>query len=303
MGYGHDFETPDDPFARWTESELEPLYEDGMPYYTMDSETGEFSGAIKVLCNYDIRNEVMQAFLGGAEPLSGGRTRVKRPWLMEALDTDWPKAIALRAHIRPHGTQSPTAVAANLEYEKAEIVIEFGYREYDEGQATTTGLFMSEEWTPSAEFLTVDSGGLFWLPDSQSPLSATQAPGKILRFGSWVITHWWLSELPGVIDSWAGACNETAHKSPKYGLTFGEQTLQMASPLRERVMTATGYHAWNLALVLAVKPEGWNKFHRKPEGSAQLVSGPVYGADSEEVEFYPPINMEALVPDASGSLG
>lgn len=238
---------------------------------------GVFRAGRKYHCHWKNRRALMETMLGGILFATGQTTGIQRANLFESAITNWPPAIAVDCNIVPvtgpvESCDENDSTAGQPRI--AEAVIHYEYREYDTGQDSADGsLFITEEWNPSAEFLTVPSGKLYWVgpPPAGEELKLDEMPGKILRKGGWIITHHLCGVIPEGLDDWAGKVNETDHSSPKYGLSFDAETLQAASPVRERIMTATGRAGWNITLPLAHQPHGWNKFYRAGSAVAEDI--------------------------------
>jgi hypothetical protein len=287
------FIEPEDPFDTFS-ADLVEIVEKGTTPSASFSEDG-FRAMRTVRCLWSNRRAVVEAFLGGAKNV-GGVAQIQRPWGFQPNSTDWPFAIAVDAEIVPQtGPTSATVVAGGVAGapDYAIIRIYFEYRDYDHGQGPDeSDLFISERIESAAEFLTLPTAGLSWDAAGSQPLNkADEAPGKIVRGGVWQIKHHWLTEIPSTIHTWQGKSNADDRYSPRYRRTFAAETLHVAEPIPERVMTPTGREAWNLTLQLAINNSGWNKFHR-----AGMVDPQTIYEGGSPFKPYEPISYGVLVP-------
>lgn len=255
-----------------------------------DFSDGIFRAQRKYICDWESARFAVTAFLGGVRK-TGGSTLVQRPWHYDINSRGWPYAIAVDASTRP--LTGPVTSATDSMPSKAEIIVTYEWREYDDG--TGSNLFVEEEWNPAAEFLTIDGKNLYWDDQQQDALSQVEAPSKVVRLGGWVVKQYWLTSIPSYVDNWQGRVNDSVLTSAKFGKTFAEETLLARSPVRERVMTATGVPAWNLELEFTYRESGWNRFFRKVGGGA-LAAEVIYDEAGIPFDPYDQEDFTRLIP-------
>ncbi len=213
------------------------------------------------------------------------------------------------------------SVPANLPPAYA-VDVSMGYAADDEGTFRTEAVircetlpydveggnaFVSETYQPATEYVTLGHEGLFWdEPATDEPLNPEDAPGAMLRIGTWTLTRHNMTqqqvnllELWGVYD-WVGTVNFHPHKSAKMGRRFEIQTLLFNGLTLSREADTTGENKYTLSVTLLEranniqttdqnKPNGWNVFPRSSQSTPTkgILFLPIYKAASESLFVYP----------------
>ena len=213
------------------------------------------------------------------------------------------------------------SVPANLPPAYA-VDVSMGYAADDEGTLRTEAVircetlpyevegdnaFVSESYHPATEYITLGHDGLFWDDAaSEEPLNPEDAPGAMLRVGTWTLTRHNMTQRQvelleewGVYD-WIGTVNFHPHKSAKSGRRFEIQTLFLNGLSLTEEADTTGENKYTLTVTLLErannvqttdqnKPNGWNVFPRSSQATPTegVLFLPIYKAPNEPLFVYP----------------
>lgn len=180
-----------------------------------------------------------------------------------------PTTIATSIGITPDNAKSNNDGGDGLEYIDALLTVGFELAEAKETEPGS-GLydFISEEFTPTAEFLTIDHNGFLWGSATEGvgvPLEAAEAPGKLIIGADYTQTRYNLSSIHSDYLSLIGHTNNAAHTAQLLGVTFAIDTLLFNPPSTNRTIKSNGTGLWTLSSTFTYKPTEWNKFWRAKE--------------------------------------
>ena len=230
----------------------------------------------------------------------------------ELISTAYPAkaaAICVRIGVVPiEAEQLGIGADGVCAYERALVTAEFETPRGD-GPETVETQLMSESLEPTAEFLTLDYTKFGWGPASgkQTPLTAGEAPGRLIRGCDYVVTYYGIATIDIAIFNLMDSVNLaalTAKTAGLTGLSFAAETLLYQPPTLTRVYVGpTLIPKWNVTMRLTYKPNwfagtawGWNWFYNAELGTmAQIYR---IGASTPEL-LYTPTAFTALFPPGS----
>jgi hypothetical protein len=117
------------------------------------------------------------------------------------------------------------------------------------------------------EYLTLDYEDFVWPAeggDPAVPIKEEEAPGRIQRGGTYVITLHQVYTIPLQVLTYMGSVNKFTVIAPTLsGLTFPPETLLYTPPTMNHIITTDMAEAWRLTYAFSYKETGWNTFWRQ----------------------------------------
>jgi hypothetical protein len=245
-----------------------------------DPEKG-ISAVATVLCPWDNREQVVSVIL---------LNRLPYPRLPLA------GALARTASVRPLESQN-LADGSLHNPELAQITINYNQLDATDSTDPENIQIFSESLEPSAEFQTLDYRKFRWGSSSGKPLTAEQAPGKLVIGMDYVQTRYNVDEIPAIVLQ-PGQVNNAAITAQLLGLTFPVETLLYQNTQPSRTISTTGDNLWTMASRFSYRPNGWNKFWNegKTGGAGWDV---IYAKDNagawHEYKNFPPGDLSTIL--------
>lgn len=120
-----------------------------------------------------------------------------------------------------------------------------------------------EELEPLSEFTVLDFKRFRWTAKDGDPLLENEAPGKLVR--GMALSRTILNvtpPLPTVLRDGVGSVNDTSYTSTALGITFEAEELMLGQPKITRNVRSDGTSTFSVAMKLAFRKNGWNKYWR-----------------------------------------
>jgi len=122
--------------------------------------------------------------------------------------------------------------------------------------------FVSEQLQPSGEFITLEEGDLRWDSDEGTALKDREAPGKFIPGFDYLVTFYYVDNIPAAADTLVDYCNSAAITAYTLGRTFAAETLLYRGLSARRDIQFGGAPSWRLTYRFSYRAVGWNVFWR-----------------------------------------
>ncbi len=174
-------------------------------------------------------------------------------------------------------------------FEQALVTIKY----VRDSQTPETADLISEQLSPTAEFLTLDPKDFSWDIAGKQPLKEGEAPGLLVRGLEYTVTQHKVFNIPAACLTLPGSVNAAAYFSRLLGLSFPAETLLYSPPDSQRKITANAEEppAWQLTHKLAYKPQGWNRFWNPRTGKFDKIY-----RKGVEYKNHPPASFAGVLP-------
>jgi hypothetical protein len=237
----------------------------------------EFSATRKLICAWGDRNAIIEA--AGAD---GGEVYPHNPGT---------KAYAYAASAEPFGGQAGGGDGMSS-YEKAIVTIKYTNAS-NKPYRTSDGKYVTEQITPTAEYLQTSAKNLYWDSGHKQPLAEGEAPPFFYRSFTYTITFHHASAVPGGILGLVNCVNGGPMASYSLGFVFAAETLLFPAASAVRTIQLGKLNDWQITYHFAYKSVGWNSFWRNdPPGFS-----PIYPKGSTQpYRQHPLANFMSLVP-------
>ena len=252
---------------------------------------GAFEATRLLKCVWDDRVTLAAELRG--QRFAEGAIRIR------TLPHEYPQNTTVRAFVVDvtcrgmGGIRAAPADDQVQEYEHALLTVKYAVPDYDLGAPSDPEeTFFEESIEPVVEFITLSSRNLFWDQAQTVKVGEGERPGRLRLLVNWIFTDEFVGTIPSTVLSLLGKVNDAQLIAPRFGLTFGPETLLYNPPRLSRQFNDEGERAWQIRYSFTYNPDGWNTFYKDGTNQAQ----PIYDENGQQVKPYTPESFTGVVP-------
>lgn len=195
---------------------------------------------------------------------------------------------------------SPVGIHGNTvaHYRYATMQVEYRESISDDPDNSPDGQPLVEEtFEAGAEFLSTTGRKLYWATGAQDKVDDIEAPSLLVPRASYSVKLRKLSVIPAAALSLQGKTNSAAVTSPKYNLTFPQETmLYLAPEITADVRLPNGNLGHDVEYKFLLNPHTWNKFFKAGNTTPQILYDAAGTALTGANGFAPTGNFAGILP-------